>query len=108
MAGPKTLGGWVVVNHGVRKWWHVQRILMTWGLCQELADHDVNMSEVAAFSVDDSTFYRSLKVYREVFPELEPADLWARLRAGVEGKASEGSVADAVQLARVSGLGLAL
>jgi hypothetical protein len=102
------LGGWVIVNHGVRKWWHVQRVLMVWGLARELAGEDVNVTAVAAAAPNEATFYRDLKVYRQVFPGIEPAVMWERLRSrSAHVGRSEGAIADAVMSAPIAGLGVA-
>lgn len=102
MAGPRTLGGWVVVNHGIRQWWHIQRALLVWGLCRELAGEPVNMRRVSDSAPNAATFYRDLQVYREVFPDVELGELWERIRDGVAArKVSKGVVFDAVLSAPV-------
>ena len=98
--GPKTLGGWVVVNHGIRKWWHCQRVLLAWGLCREMEGRPVLVTEVAHFDTSPASFYRALGVWREVFGELSPGDVWEKIRTG------RGVVADAVMSAPASVVGV--
>jgi hypothetical protein len=86
MARTKTLGGWVVAHHGMRAWWHVQRIIVATGLAATVLNRRPIADEIIGPGCKRATYYRDLKVFREVFPELEPFDVWTRLLRSREAK----------------------
>lgn len=87
MPEPRTLGGWVVVNHGEMAWLHICRLLMTVGLCWEYQRRRPTISECSLFR-GKATTWRDLQVFKRVFPDDDPIDMyerikWARKRATV-------------------------
>jgi hypothetical protein len=92
------LGGWVIQNHGVRTWWHVQRALLAAGLCREIERRPVTTGEAAAFSGVTARFYRDLAVFHRVWPGDDPCAMYERLRV-----LRQGSVEDRVMLAPMVG-----
>lgn len=106
---PKTLGGWVIAqpNGGVRVWWHVQRLLICWGLTREELGREPIMEEVYEWAdrmagYSESTIYRDHQFYRKVF-EVPVGDLYEAIR-----KNRHGAPEDLVLTAPVTVLGLAL
>jgi hypothetical protein len=94
--GPRTLGGWVVRNHGIRKAWHVQRVLMAWGFCREaLGEPPASMDAVCAWSAQEgfasrATLDRDAVVFREVFgSEVRIGDMYERMRRAAAEVAPE-------------------
>jgi hypothetical protein len=97
----KTLGGWVVVNHGMRSWWHVQRLLVAWGVASMSLGRRPSQNEVIDGSgLSVSTYMRDLEFFRRVFPGREPFDLWMQLYEAREVR--RGTPADVVFGARWS------
>jgi hypothetical protein len=100
MAGPRTFGGWVVVNHGEMAWLHICRLLVTVGLAWEYYGERPTMGTAAKFR-GKATTYRDHQVFRKVFPDDDPIAMyermkWARKRSTVEDRVVGASVAMAV------------
>jgi len=76
----KTFGGWMIANYGMRTWWHVQRLLIAWGIAAEQLGRRPSQNEViVGYGSSVSGYYRDLGFFKEAFPDQEPWDVWSAL-----------------------------
>lgn len=90
---PKTLGGAVIARHGIRVWWHVQRVLMVWLMSTELLGHEPTWQEAVELSgISEATLMRDLRSLREVWPDVSISQLCQRIRSARPAGSAEDAV----------------
>lgn len=89
----KTLGGRVIVAHGIRVWWHVQRALIVWLVTTELLGRDPTWLEVVdASRVSEATLARDMRFFRQVWPDESISSVCARIRSARPSGSAEDAV----------------
>lgn len=81
---PKTLGGAVISQYGIRTWWHVQRCLIAWGTGIRTLGRVPSHRELGeiAYGGATATLSRDMAHFKKVFGDESPAEVWERIEAG--------------------------
>jgi hypothetical protein len=63
----------------MRAWWHVQRVLLGWGIAATALHRRPTTEEMLTGYSSEATYFRDLRWFVKVFPEFEPYDLWLQI-----------------------------
>lgn len=92
-----TLGSEVIQKHGIKMWWYVQRVLITWGLAEYKLGHWPTWEELKSLGENEGTLSRDLGFFREVFGDRSVRDVLDEIK-----RSRQGSVVDRVMTAPAS------